>query len=208
MPIKEKSTFKKHEYEYSSPDDEIWRIIYVELPGRKYIQIGKSKEPEENMSTWDVAMLLDIADQIRTLTSKQERAIRLSHGGRPRGSGLQKPLIKDHRAGSQPEQIQHQVDEAMRQSPDEATPVQSFSPQREDQEWGNYRAGFDIADSGAPAETPQEYKYNGGDEGSPESDIAARNASKTTEGRPVVVQRGSSGANFRRGSRISASEIV
>ena len=208
MPIKETSTFKKHEYEYTSPDTETWRILYVESPGRKYMLIGKANQKEEEMTTWDVAMLLDIADQIRKLTSKQERAIRLSHGGRPRGSGLQKPRIKDHRGGSQPEQIQSQVDESMRQSTDEGTPIQSFSPQREVQEWGNYRAGFDIAGSGNPSETPQEYKYDEGEEGSPEADIAARNANKATAGRPVVTQRGSSGANFRRGSRISASEIV
>ncbi|GAH14926.1 unnamed protein product, partial [marine sediment metagenome] len=46
MPLKKKTTFKKQEFEYDSPDGDKWDFIIVECENRKYVQFKKEGKEE------------------------------------------------------------------------------------------------------------------------------------------------------------------
>lgn len=147
MPIKVRSTFRKQEFEYESPDGEKWLINYVENEGRKYISIGREGQSEKEFTTWDVPMLLDIADQVRGMTSRASK----TSNSIPR---LKSPKIHDHRTN----QIESDVKESMSNYDDTVQPMQSFSPPKND-DWFGVRTGVDpnVASQGV-GDTPEEFK--------------------------------------------------
>ncbi len=123
MSIKEKSSFNKREYEYTSPDGDLWNLVFVEHAGRSYVKFGKEGEDIEKSPVWDAKMILDFADIIDGIMHKRKKKI--SSGGRP--GGLHRPKVVDYRSGS-PEVIQSNVEETMRQEPSPTAPVESFLP--------------------------------------------------------------------------------
>lgn len=192
MPIKEKSSFKKQEYEYESPDGDKWSIFYIESEGRKYVQIGKTDQPDQ-YSTWDVAMLLDVADQIREASSK---ITKVTSGGKPRR--LMKPSIVDFRNSAAGTSIDAAVQESMRNFDDEVAPIESFSPT----DWSEARTGVNPFNQREVAETPEDYKRL---KQSPE--WIERKTDSTA--RPNVIY-GDSGTGFRRSGfrKMLASELL
>lgn len=126
MPITIKSTFKKQEFLYESPDGDRWSISYVESEDRKYIEIGK--DGDQNTTVWDVPMLLDIADQIRMMSPKARNIS-------PR---LPSPTVKDHRndnIGGPPsvsEQIEDSASKTMENFDDSVVAIESLSSKSSD----------------------------------------------------------------------------
>lgn len=155
MPIKVRSTFKKQEFEYESPDGEKWLISYVENEGRKYLSIGKEGQDEKEHTTWDVPMILDIADQIRGMTSRVPKAQKAP----PR---LKSPKIQDHRNEGLvvSNQIESDVEESMANYDDTVRPMESFSPPAGGyDEWIGVRSGVDPNVAAQEVEdTPEEFK--------------------------------------------------
>lgn len=150
MPIKVRSTFRKQEFEYESPDGEKWLINYVENEGRKYISIGREGQDEKDFTTWDVPMLLDIADQVRGMTSR----IQKTQKPMPR---LKSPKIQDHRNEGIVSQIESNVQESMSNYDDSVQPMESFSPQAN--EWFGVRTGVDpLIAAQEVGDTPEEFK--------------------------------------------------
>jgi len=126
MTLKRMSEFKRDDYSYESPDGETWEITIVQTADRKYIEIKRGEE--EDPVQWDVEMLLDIADAVRTAVQKKSTKVK-SHQ-------LQKPNVTDHRKQENPspsDSIQASVDESMEsiKSTNPVAPVQSFSPERD-----------------------------------------------------------------------------
>ncbi len=119
MPLKRTSEFRRQDYTYVSPDGEKYEITIVETSDRKYVEIKKDEEE----ITWDVEMLLDIADEVRYASRKSPAQ------GQGQKHGLKKPKIIDHRdIGESPsEQIQASVDESMENIDVSSAPVESFS---------------------------------------------------------------------------------
>lgn len=187
MPIKAKSTYKKHEYEYESPDGDKWQIHYVENEGRKYIQIRQSEN--EDMTTWDVAMLLDIADQIRSLTEKPKHIVHRHP---------KKPNVTDHRGLERSNQIDATVEESMQNYDDDVSPVESFTPNTE---WFGVRTGVDVTEIGSPVgRTPADFQKI------TQSPDWVDRTKMPKQNRPNIVKgSGSDRGGFK---RVNASEII
>lgn len=121
MALKRMSEYKRDDYTYDSPDGDTYEITIVQTVDRKYVEI--KRDGNEEIVSWDVEMLLDIADAVRSAVQKPMTS---------KSHGLQKPKVSDHRLKelTPSESIQVSVDqslEKMKQT-DEALPVQSFSP--------------------------------------------------------------------------------
>jgi len=149
MPIKEKSVFKKHEYEYESPDGDKYSITYVECSGKEYVEIGRSKEDGtvEDKVVWDVAMFKDISDTIMKIKYGNS----LSLPSRP-SRGLSVPNIIDHRADGDVESIERSVSRSMSRIDESIPPVESFD--YDNVSWQKNATGIDIEEIG-DEESPQ-----------------------------------------------------
>lgn len=121
MSLKRMNEYKRDDYSYESPDGESYEITIVQTSDRKYVEI-KRDSSDESIS-WDVEMLLDIADAVRAATQKPVA---------PKAHALQKPNVSDHRSKepTPSESIQATVDKSLEQmqKTDDVSPVQSFSP--------------------------------------------------------------------------------
>jgi len=119
------SEYKRDDYTYESPDGDTYEITIVQTADRKYVEIKRDGEgEEEDKVSWDVEMLLDIADAVRTATQKPSAA---------KAHALKKPQVMDRRSEelkSPSETIQASVDQSLGQMErsDNIDPVQSFSP--------------------------------------------------------------------------------
>lgn len=127
MALKRMAEFKRDDYSYESPDGDKYEITIVQTTDRKYVEI-KKEETEEKVQ-WDVEMLLDIADAVRTTMQKPVKS---------KPHQLRSPNIIDHRdkENSNPspsETIQASVEESMENIDPSTTvaPVQSFSPEQD-----------------------------------------------------------------------------
>lgn len=124
MTLKRMSEFKRDDYTYESPDGDQWEITIVQTADRKYIEIKKG---EDDAVQWDVEMLLDIADAVRTAIQKPVKT---------KPHKLKKPSIVDHRKKeeiqSPSETIQASVDESLDTIGSDTVPVVSFSPDKRD----------------------------------------------------------------------------
>lgn len=191
MPIKQKSSFNKREYEYTSPDGDRWIIFYIENEGRKYVQIGRDGQDPQTFETWDAAMLLDIADQIKESTLK---AHKIQSGGRP---SLRKPQITDHR-GSPSEVIDSSVQETMRNYDDNEAPVQSFRPSgTSTDDWVGVRTGVNVNELNGQVETPEDLQRV---RDTPDWIERPRLPANTKN-----IHRGDQGLGFK---RVSAAELI
>ena len=92
--LTERTVFKKQEFEYKSADGDMFIVTYVESSGKKYVQIGREDQEEKDRAIWDVEMLLDIADCLRTI-NKTVPSAKVTTGGRP---ALKSPVISDFRS--------------------------------------------------------------------------------------------------------------
>lgn len=127
MTLKRMSEFKRDDYSYISPDGDEWEITIVQTSDRKYVEI---KQNNEDAVQWDVEMLLDIADAVRSATQKSVKS---------KSHKLQKPHVIDRREQegnnlTPSDMIQASVEKSMEKinSVDSSVPVQSFSPVKRD----------------------------------------------------------------------------
>ena len=124
MTLKRMSEFKRDDYSYESPDGDKYEITIVQTSDRKYVEIKK----DDDHVQWDVEMLLDIADAVRTVI--HEPAKRKHHQ-------LRSPNIVDHRGQTEKsstpsDMIQASVEESMESIGNSSVvPIQSFSPKRD-----------------------------------------------------------------------------
>lgn len=193
MPIKVRSTFRKQEFEYESPDGEKWLINYVESEGRKYLSIGKDGQDEKDFTVWDVPMLLDIADQVRSLTS------RITNNKTHRHQ-LKSPVVRDHRneISERSDQIESHVETSMSNYDDDVPPMESFSPPSKD-EWFKVRSGVDLHTASAEVgETPDDFKRS-----TESPDWIDR--SKMPRPRKPNITKGAHGDKFK---RVGAGDII
>ena len=65
MALKRMAEFKRDDYSYESPDGDQWEITLIQTADRKYVEIKKGNDAQVQ---WDIEMLLDIADAVRTLS--------------------------------------------------------------------------------------------------------------------------------------------
>ena len=194
MPIKIKSTFKKQEFEYTSPDGDKWVIYYIENEGRRYVQLGKEPEdstalpldPAQQLSTWDVEMLLDIADQIREVSLTKNKA-------QQQKQKLRVPRVVDHRGQTG---IDASVEDTMSNYDDTVQPLEALSTPKED-EWFGVRTGVDLRAAPPVEETPQEYKEMAQNPG-----WVSR---KTVKGGKSVTIHGAIGKTFK---RVGAADLI
>ena len=201
MSIKEKSTFKKHELEYQSPDGDIWDIVMVEHEDRKYIQFKRS--PAKEYITMDGAMLLDMADAYRKITSKAGTSVK--QGQRP----FHVPSIVDHRAiEKRGADIQERVDETMRNQDNSIPPIQSFSPAANTPEIVNgdyteFRTGLKPEEATKEAaQTPDEWSIKKNDE---ELKPWQKDAKSRGTMHPPLKKAGAIGTDFK---RVGARDII
>ena len=128
MALKRMSEFKRDDYSYSSPDGDQYEITIVQTADRKYVEIKKDGEQEEDHVQWDVEMLLDIADAVRAAVYKPAKS---------KPHQLRSPNVIDHREPlknnpSPSDMIQASVDESMENIDSSVAPVQSFSSEKRD----------------------------------------------------------------------------
>lgn len=158
MPIKEKSVFKKHEYEYESPDGDKYSVTYVEHLEREYVEIARMNADGSvtDKVVWDVNMFKDIAD---TLLKIKYGNSQLQYP--PGVRGLTVPSITDHRPG-RADIIEKSVNESMRKFDNSVAPVESFDPEQERQAWQKNAAGIDPSVATEEAdETPEDIAIQG-----------------------------------------------
>lgn len=155
--MKEKSVSKKHEFEYESPDGDIWDITVLVNDERKYIQFAKRVEGDNLIIPFimDGSMLLDAADAYRSVTSN------IPQSGQ-QVIVLPEPNITDHRE-TKGEVIEKQVSESMNNMDHSTTPVQSFiasEANAEPDDYGQFRTGVDPDKIGVVNQTPEEWATN------------------------------------------------
>jgi len=121
MTLKRMSEYKRDDYTYGSPDGDTYEITIVQTADRKYVEI--KRDGNEEAVSWDVEMLLDIADAVRSAVQKP--TVSKAHA-------LQRPKVSDHRSKelTPSESIQASVDQSLgkMEQTDETLPIQSFSP--------------------------------------------------------------------------------
>ncbi len=123
MPLKRMSEYKRDDYTYESPDGDQYEITIVQTVDRKYVEIKRDSEDGTDQVSWDVEMLLDIADAVRLAVQKPVA---------PKNHSLRAPNVIDHRKDNvkPSDAIQASVDQSLEhmEKTDETLPVQSFSP--------------------------------------------------------------------------------
>jgi len=124
MPIKQKS--KRFEFEYESPDGDLFVITFIENEDRQYVEI--KSDTHDTSQTYDFQMLRDIVHEMEVASDTRTIS----------AHNLPQPQITDHRTGS----IDEQVSESLRNSDSGDRPIESFSPgessaKGELKEWDN-----------------------------------------------------------------------
>ena len=124
MSLKRMSEYKRDDYTYDSPDGDQWEITIVQTADRKYVEIKRNSEDGSDQVNWDVEMLLDIADAVRSAVQRPKS---------PRSHTLKSPKVIDHRIDKTPsDAIQESVEQSLEQmvQTDSVVPTESFSPER------------------------------------------------------------------------------
>lgn len=186
MPIKEKSTFKKQEFEYVSPDGDKWTLVCVEHENRRYLQISKEGEDVESSVKWDLDMLFDISDQLRGVSGRQTTTTTRS---------FVKPEVTDMRSNA--ERIQLSVDNSMTKLGKEE-PFESFNTDPDS--LAQMRSGVDMHSQPAVSETPKEWSLKNRD-AEWKQDVAVR----LDKPKPNYKKRGSDGTGFK---RVGADDLI
>ena len=125
MPIKQVST--QCQFEYTSPDKDIFIITYMENEDRKYVEI-KRKENDSNKQIYDLEMLFDITQELSSITRRATRPTTPS-------ANFPTPNVVDHRASG----IQDRVTESMNNKDDNIKPIESFSQDQDVSEKGGLK---------------------------------------------------------------------
>lgn len=152
MPIKEKSVFKKHEYEYESPDGDLYSVTYVECEGKEYVEIARQKPDggTEDKVVWDFGMFKEVTQILDKIKfGNQTQPVMMPQ------RGLMAPNIIDHR-GSRAFRIEQSVNQSMDRYDDSVSPVQSFDGQRERDAWEVNATGIDRKAQGQVSNTPED----------------------------------------------------
>lgn len=99
--LREKSTFKKSEYEYESPDGDTYMVTVFEISERKYIEISRNQQegepPPPPPVRWDADMIHAIDDILRK-SSKPN--VTFTHTSSSPANSMT-PRITDFRTGTQ-----------------------------------------------------------------------------------------------------------
>jgi len=123
MPLKRMAEYKRDDYSYESPDGDQYEITIVQTADRKYVEVKRNSEDGTDQVSWDVEMLLDIADAVRLAVQKPTVV---------KNHALRVPKIVDYRNEElkPSDAIQASVNESLEHitKTDEMIPVQSFSP--------------------------------------------------------------------------------
>lgn len=188
MPIKEKTTFKKHEYVYESPDNDEWDFVVMEYEKKRLIQFKRVKDKE--FTTMDGEMLLEMANAYRQVLSPSTASLTLAA-----------PDIKDHRGLDKSEIIQTQVDKSMQNQDHSISPVENLSPTTDD--YAGFRTGVDISSQKDVPDTPDEYAFDGPGKESPQwkKDAMGRKGKQ----KPSTKQHGNEGTGFK---RVGAGDLI
>jgi hypothetical protein len=204
MPIREKSSYRKFEFVYESPDGDSCEITIVEHGDRRYIQFS---QPNGDVVTMDGPMLLDMADTYREIImSKTKPDMRLRRkSSKP---NLRAPKLVDHRT-AKAEAIESSVTESMSNYDDDVPPIQSFSPNEEvpnrtvdGVDYAKVQSGVDHDVLDEVGETPEEWSTT---ERSDLKGWQKEALERSNVRRPEIRRRGSAGANFK---RIGAGELI
>lgn len=162
MPIKEKSSFRRRDYEYESPDGDKYSITYIESGDREYVEICRQNEDGSETGEpvrYDYKMFRDITSLL-----EQSKAP-CSHGPsgtRSNKSGLAPPQVTDHRNGSPANAIEQSVNQTMQRYDDNARPVEALQGERK--AWQQHARGVDEDIATQPAnDTPEEISLKGQD---------------------------------------------
>lgn len=139
MSIKIRS--KKQEFEYNGKDDDKWVIRYIENENRKYIQIAPDGTEESKFLTYDVQMILDLADQLRELSGQNV-------------CRLPSPIVVDHR-NMNSSQIESSVQASMSKYKDDAPVSESLTIDKQDA-WFQTRTG--VQEMNPVSDTPEDLK--------------------------------------------------
>jgi hypothetical protein len=154
MPIKQKSTYKKQEYEYKSPDGEEYVITFVEYEDRKYISF--LKDGEKDSTTLDWQMWKEVYEEVNKILNPS--VIQMT-GGKPKG--IKAPKIMDRRGEMPGTVIDNTVQKTMERQDDSIRPIESFSPPKAVVDGFNYdieRSGISPDQIGQVGETPEDFK--------------------------------------------------
>lgn len=202
MSIKEKSTFKKDELTYESPDGDTWDIVIVEHDNRRYIQFKKTGDTD--FITMDGSMLLDMADAYRKKTLSKSNFAGVNK------KAFEVPSIVDHRAiEKRGVEIQKKVDETMQNQDNSVEPVQSFSPasntpQIVSNDYTEFRTGGVTVESASQkvGPTPEEWTVR-----KPEEELSGwqKDAQSRKKMRPPTKKIGYEGEGFK---RVGARDII
>lgn len=202
MPIREKSTYRKYEFEYVSPDGDKSDITIVEHGDRRYIQF----ESNGDTVIMDGPMLLDMADTYREIMHSKMRQASKPNRGKPQ---LKAPKVVDHRS-ARAKEIEDSVDESMKNYDDEMPPIQTLSPdQQHSRKVGNVdyakmQSGVDHDVLEDVDETPEDWSVSSKDQ-SELSGWKKDAVERSNIRRPDLRSRGSAGKGFK---RIGASELI
>jgi len=121
--LKEKTS--QREFDYESPDGDMFKIIYIRTEDRQYVQIyrgvmvesdeqGQELKYDEEGQAYDAQMLLDLSDELRSISGSNAE----------NSSDLEKPTVMDGRLG--PLAIDSKVAQSMSNMGDSA-PIYSLS---------------------------------------------------------------------------------
>lgn len=210
MPIKEKSTYKKFEFEYVSPDGDTCDVVIVEHGDQKYVEFTK---PNGDKVAMDGEMLLDMADKYRDIMFARSRSPRTPMvAARTPGKKLQAPRIVDHRTTTaMPEPMVEETEEEpptprermkASQMIGDDSPVMSRVAGGVD--YGVVQTGVDYHQLGQVGETPEQWSIR--DKDVDEMTGWQREAlSRQGAPKPQFRRRGAVGANFK---RIGAAELI
>jgi len=142
VTIKRMAEFKRDDYTYTSPDDDEWQITIVQTDDRKYVEIKKSDGECE--VSWDLEMLLDISDAVRS-------AIREPNPTSIKKHNLQSPNIIDHRDQNETpaDQINASVTESMKNVDSTVSPVESLTASTLEEDISRRKSGVSVPSENA-----------------------------------------------------------
>lgn len=187
MPIKEKSSFRKYEFEYTSPDGDSCEIVIVDAGDRRYVQFRQSNG---DVVTMDGPMLLDMADKYREVMRKHHQTVGMGAPVSRDGVRLPAPRLVDHRVSLEKGEMPAIEEEVM-----SSRKVGSV-------DYAKVQSGVDHESLEPVGETPSEWMINRDEEVVGWKREALERASRP---QPRFKQRGASGQGFK---RIGAGDLI
>lgn len=176
MAFRKKTVYMKYEFEYESPDGEVYDCAIIQHGDRRYIQWATVQEAKEgdtatpgNSVSDCITIDWDMFDNLYKCAQEiaGRKNTEIGSGGRSRRRGL-RPRVTDHRGGTtQSETIQRSVKDSMKNFDDDVQPVQSFIPPPgediydSDERVAEMRSGVSVDSATQPVpSTPPEYSLS------------------------------------------------